>query len=115
MQRALQRLKTLCNEDNVTVVDPKSHVASVAVLLCKIENSFLELHSHAVIANELGLKPPVPNRFLDEVYSIANSTKEMQERLNRLLEDLNAVDLPCITTSEYFKEKTYALTEICRV
>jgi len=108
-------MKTLCYGDNVTVVDPKSHVASVAGLLCKIENSFLELHSHAVIANELGLKPPAPDRFLDEVYSIANSARGMQERLNQLLEDLNAVDLPCITASEYFREKTHALTKLCRV
>jgi midasin len=114
LQRALLRIKTLCNGDNVTVVDPKSHVASVAGLLCKIENSFLELHSHAVIANELGLMPPAPDRFLDEVYSIANSARKMQERLNQLLEDLNGVDLPCITASEYFKEKTHALTELCR-
>lgn len=90
-------MKTLCSEDILTVGDPKDHVSSIANLLCKIENSFLELHSHAVIANDLGLKPSAPNKFLDEVYSIATSTRDMQERLNRLSEDLNMIDLPCIT------------------
>ena len=98
LQRILQRLKVLEKEETVVpVIDPRTQLVPTADLLCKINHAFREFHSNVVVANGLGLHQPAPNCFLDEVLSAADFTKDIHDRLIQLLDDLSAVNLPCLT------------------
>jgi len=98
LQRALQRLKVLENEETVIpVIDPRTQLIPTADLLCKINHALREFYGNVVVANGLGLHQPAPNCFLDDVLSAADLTKDMHSRLIQLLDDLSTINLPCLT------------------
>jgi len=105
LQRILQRLKVLQNEETVIpVVDPRTQLSRTADLLCKINHALREFYGNVVVANKLGLHQPAPNYFMDEVLSAADFTRDLHSRLVQLLDDLSAINLPCLTKGRFIPD-----------